>query len=221
MRTNTALVIAAIIAAPAAARAFASPIAIDPAARFCWSENVGWLNWRDTAGAVSGVRVDLINGYLDGFIWSESIGWINAGAGPGPYTNLSGADAGINLDPATGDLSGYAWSENVGWINFGAAAALQRARFDFSARRFRGYAWSENIGWVNLDNASPFVALPPPCPGDVDGDRMVGLADIAVLVGTWNQTIPPAPAAADLDSSGAIGLGDVAAVIAHWGTTCP
>lgn len=65
-----------------------------------------------------------------------------------------------------------------------------------------------------------FTAMPPACPGDVNGDNMVGLADIAEIINCWAQ---PASCniAADLDSSDSIGLGDLAVIINFWGTSCP
>lgn len=59
------------------------------------------------------------------------------------------------------------------------------------------------------------------CRGDADGDQMVGLADLAVLISFWGQTAPPAPPNADLDGNGVIGLGDVAEIIRNWGRACP
>jgi hypothetical protein len=61
----------------------------------------------------------------------------------------------------------------------------------------------------------------PACPGDADGDNMVGLSDIAVLISFWSSIVPPAPATLDLDGDGSIGLGDIAAVIGNWGASCP
>ncbi len=59
------------------------------------------------------------------------------------------------------------------------------------------------------------------CPGDADGDRTVGLPDLALIITYWSNSVPPAPMFADLDQSGSIGLGDVAQVISHWATSCP
>lgn len=76
--------------------------------------------------------------------------------------------------------------------------------------------------WVFTASPSPGAsnggcASPP---GDADGDGAVGLSDIAVLVGHWGQSVPPAPASADLDGDGAIGLGDIAVVVSNWGEVC-
>ena len=49
---------------------------IDPAHRFTWAENVGWLNWRPDSGY--GVRVH--DTYLSGHVWGENVGWLNFGS---------------------------------------------------------------------------------------------------------------------------------------------
>lgn len=61
----------------------------------------------------------------------------------------------------------------------------------------------------------------PACPGDANGDNMVGLGDVAALIVHWAETVPPAPLEIDLDGSGDIGIGDLAMVITNWGTSCP
>jgi len=123
-----------------------------------WSENAGWMNWRDADGTNGSVIVGAY--YLTGHVWSENVGWINVGGGEGPYTNTNGSDFGVNIQ-SNNDLEGYAWAENSGWINFGWAmstGSANRARFDFSTGRFRGYAWSENDGWINLNHATHYAA---------------------------------------------------------------
>ncbi|TWT43882.1 hypothetical protein RAS1_02820 [Phycisphaerae bacterium RAS1] len=172
---------------------------IDTTDRFAWSENAGWLNWRDAgdpAGS-SGVRIGAT--FLSGFIWAENVGWINLGDGaPGSgggtsqhYANLDGADFGVNRDPLSDELFGYAWSENGGWINFdGGAAAMPAnpARIDTAggACRLGGFAWAENLGWINLDDAAHFVALDPSVcgnlPGDMNCDGAVNVLDINPFV---------------------------------------
>lgn len=139
------------------------PTNILPGSEFSWSENRGWMNWRDAEGGNSGVFVEA--DFISGFIWSENAGWINTGDGNGPYANTDGTDFGVNI-LAGGDLDGFAWSENDGWINFGWAANTadaNRARFDTTESRFRGYAWCENSGWINLDDDVHFVASQPLC----------------------------------------------------------
>src|SRR5450830_1856941 len=82
---------------------------IDKTAKFAWSENSGWQNWRPTYGGVTVVN-NGANGYLSGYAWGENIGWVKLGVGVGPYTNSLTTNYGVNMDTA-GKLSGYAWSE--------------------------------------------------------------------------------------------------------------
>lgn len=67
--------------------------------------------------------------------------------------------------------------------------------------------------------AMSFVAAPA-CPGDADGDGVVGLSDIAAIIACWGEH-DHCDHGADLDFSRDIGLGDAAVVIRHWGATCP
>lgn len=126
--------------------------------KFSWSENCGWMNWRDADGGAAGVTVT--ETFLSGYVWLENAGWLNVGPGAGPYGNTTGEDFGVNVLPG-GDLDGFGWAENIGWVNFGWAepADENRPRFDLVEGRFRGWAWSENAGWVNLDHAEHFVAV--------------------------------------------------------------
>src|SRR6185436_19177879 len=149
---------------------------IDPAHKFSWGENIGFMNWRD-AGDPDGsqaVRVQLR--FLSGFVWCENVGWVNLGDGAPAngiaYANLDGSDSGVNKDPATGNLSGKGWGENIGWVNFSGGALAtpaQPARLDSAARRFRGFAWGENVGWINLNDATHYVGLRCSCDWNNNG----------------------------------------------------
>ena len=125
---------------------------IDPADKYAWSENVGWVNFAPSNGGVT-VVYNGANGYLSGYAWGENIGWIKLGDdSAGPYNNNSSTDWGVNLD-AGGNLSGFAWGENVGWIKFDSA--YNQATIDLVTGRFDGYAWGENIGWLRLKGTAP------------------------------------------------------------------
>ncbi len=128
--------------------------ATDPAHRYAWGENIGWVNAAPTnAGQTVTVHFDGDGGWLSGYIWGENIGWVKIGADAGgPYANSNAEDWGVNLS-AGGNLSGYAWGGNVGWIYFGHAycdAAVHPVTGDFS-----GHAWGENIGWVKFSGSLP------------------------------------------------------------------
>ncbi len=68
-------------------------------------------------------------------------------------------------------------------------------------------------------NVGAFTATPA-CPGDVNGDGMVGLADIAGITSCWNQPASCNPGA-DQDGNGVIGLSDIALVTGNWAAVCP
>lgn len=59
----------------------------------------------------------------------------------------------------------------------------------------------------------------PPCPGDANGDGMVGLSDISAVIATWGQTVPQG-FGADLDGNGVIGIGDIAQILTFWAQPC-
>ncbi|UCC30819.1 MAG: hypothetical protein JSU86_00800 [Phycisphaerales bacterium] len=133
---------------------------IDPAHKFSWDENSGWMNWLDADGGASGVVV--ASDHLSGYIWSENNGWINVGNGGGPYANADDTNFGVNIK-GDGDLEGFGWGENIGWVNFDTSSvAPDQARFDSVIGRFRGFAWGENGGWINLDDTTHFVATECP-----------------------------------------------------------
>ncbi len=196
---------------------------IDPAHKFAWGENIGWTNWRDANGGVSGVEVH--DNFLRGFIWGENVGWINVGQGPancGMYANTSGADFGVNILPS-GELTGFAWGENIGWINFDTRASLsgfgQQARFIASAGRFRGYVWGENVGWINLEDPTHFVGSSIPCGLDINGDDLIGFADLNIVISAFNTSGPCL--VGDVNGDGAVNFSDLNLIISSFNEACP
>lgn len=170
--------VVAVLAVGAAGQSAYAQLQVSPAHKFAWSENCGYLNFKD-AGDPDGAQGVRVHGaFLSGYVWGENIGWIHLGSGAGPYVNTNGTNYGVNYNGGTGALSGYAWAENVGWVNFsGGAMAVPAngARIDVGAQRLRGYAWGENIGWINLDDATKYVGLA--CPADLDDGSGNGVPD--------------------------------------------
>lgn len=58
--------------------------------------------------------------------------------------------------------------------------------------------------------------LVPACPGDANGDQLVDLADVAIIIDNWETAGPMG----DLDQSGTVDLADVAIVINNWAANC-
>lgn len=67
-------------------------------------------------------------------------------------------------------------------------------------------AEGEAEGWLN----------PPDCPGDLDGDRMIDLSDLGVVLAAFGVS-----GAGDLDGDGDTDLSDLGVVLAAYGTACP
>jgi hypothetical protein len=54
--------------------------------------------------------------------------------------------------------------------------------------------------------------------GDLDGDGVVGILDLLVLLARWGPCPdPPAPCPADLDGDGTVGIRDLLILLANWG----
>lgn len=135
---------------------------------YAWSENIGWISFKDGAQPVT-INTD---GTLTGYAWSEHIGWIQFG-------NLSGfpnSSYGTNARIADNVISGWAravagipqtndTSDNRGgwdgWI------ALNNVKLDTAPvapiNQFRpacrnGCAWgSDVVGWVDFGGVSTAV----------------------------------------------------------------
>jgi hypothetical protein len=214
--TLAALLPLALAAAPAPAQTDVSSTN-----KFCWGENVGFMNCRDANNGAQGAQLHAT--FLSGFIWGENIGWINLGdgtpAGGGSYGNTDGADFGVNLDPATGNLTGLAWGENVGWINFSGGALAtpaQPARISLTGqRRLHGYAWGENIGWINLDHGQIFVEFLG-CRADWNQDGQVNSTDISAFLTTWLGSINNGDLLADFNNDAAVNSTDISAFLTAW-----
>jgi hypothetical protein len=61
----------------------------------------------------------------------------------------------------------------------------------------------------------------PPLTGDLDGDGFVGIADLNIVLGAWNQSAPPADTAADPSGDGFVGIEDLNAVLGNWNAGTP
>lgn len=61
------------------------------------------------------------------------------------------------------------------------------------------------------------VVWDPPLPADLDGDGIVGFADLVLLLGAWGDCPPPKGGCpADLDGDGAVGFGDLLILLGTW-----
>jgi hypothetical protein len=67
-----------------------------------------------------------------------------------------------------------------------------------------------------------FVAtITAPLSGDLDLDGFVGIADLNILLGNWNQNVPPADPLADPTGDGFVGIADLNIVLGNWNAGTP
>ena len=73
-----------------------------------------------------------------------------------------------------------------------------------------------NVGTLTPTLVVTYEGGAPPCPGDVDGDGVVGGTDLAAILGYWGSSNPNY----DLDESGSVDGADLAMILGRWGM-CP
>ncbi|HUO75566.1 MAG TPA: carboxypeptidase-like regulatory domain-containing protein [Candidatus Paceibacterota bacterium] len=116
---------------------------------YAWGENIGWLNWGTSQGAIDVPT----SGALTGYVWGENIGWVSLNCSN--TSSCGTVDYGVTNSGGT--LSGYGWGENVGWISFSCSNTSSCGTVDYGVTidgttgDFSGFAWGENIGWVSLN----------------------------------------------------------------------
>ncbi len=75
------------------------------------------------------------------------------------------------------------------------------------------------IGSMYIDDVS-VVALTM-LDGDLDGDGFVGINDLNIVLGAWNQSVPPANSLADPSGDGFVGIDDLNTVLGNWNAGTP
>jgi hypothetical protein len=101
---------------------------------------------------------------------------------------------------------------HYGWIEL-------TVEYDPAAEEFaaviHGYAFETEPGVAIVagDTGSP-------CPGDLDGDGVVGLADLAQLLANYGTAAGMTYEDGDLDGDGDVDLSDLAALLAVYNTRC-
>ena len=61
----------------------------------------------------------------------------------------------------------------------------------------------------------------PVLSGDLDGDGFVGINDLNIVLGAWNQAVPPGDPLADPSGDGFVGIDDLNTVLGNWNAGTP
>ncbi len=107
------------------------------------------------------------------------------------------------------------WPEPIA-LGFGDSIANSGARSPFLLRDGSGIPFQSNSTNLAIpDNAAPDVYLRglAAASGDLDGDRDVDSADLALLLGAWGSTTGDL---ADLDGDGVVGGADLVLLLEQW-----
>ncbi len=87
-----------------------------------------------------------------------------------------------------------------------------------------GYiGWSSNSGSAQIDDLiiTAFDTAPGGLDGDLDGDGFVGISDLNLVLGNWNQNVPPGDPSADPSGDGFVGIADLNVVLGNWNAGTP
>ncbi len=72
-----------------------------------------------------------------------------------------------------------------------------------------------------LDQLVLLTPLAAAINGDLDGDGFVGISDLNIVLGNWNQNVPPGGVLADPSGDGFVGIDDLNTVLGNWNTGVP
>jgi len=142
-----------------------------------------------------------------------------------------GAEDGLRVEVAT-NAAGTNWTTVRLYTT--AAASWRSDSIDVGAEvgasatvRIRFSAFDLNPGdvveaGVDAVSATSFVCVDPPpgCPEDLDGNGIVDLADLSILLGNFGVMSGADPEDGDLDGDGDVDLADLAPMLAAFGSAC-
>ncbi len=141
------------------------------------------------------------------------VGKIEASAGSFDQIFLS---AFVSGDAVPQTEAAMAWTL-AGATSMSSSALLDRLLIT-SGNRATWFLDELRLGTSFGDVVSNFE---PTLMGDLDGDGFVGIADLNIVLGAWNQNVPPGNPLADPSGDGFVGIEDLNLVLGNWNTGTP
>lgn len=90
-----------------------------------------------------------------------------------------------------------------------------------TAVAYDGFAQSATLNLPQM-GLLVFTSSPPaPCPGDLTGDRLVDLSDLAIVLANYGLSGTATPAQGDLTGDHNVDLSDISLILSLYGQTCP
>lgn len=139
-----------------------------------------------------------------------------------PYDNPLGSNTPINLEYliALGDSGGGLFVEQGGQHY---VAGIHSIVFDYGLTGTFGYG--DVMGSTTIEQALSWIIstiTAVPIVGDLDGDGYVGLGDIDIVLGNWNQFVTAGDLlAGDPSNDGFVGLEDLDIILGNWNAGTP
>jgi mannan endo-1,4-beta-mannosidase len=188
------------------------------------------LIWEFTSSAAEG-------DHLDWYPGDDMVDIIGVDIYTDPSSNMSGqwndvldvyngnkmialSETGTLPDPDEMDQWGIDWSYIAPWtwthiMNTYSAAGYSNAELEVILQQLLSH---EDI--ITLDE----LAVTPwrnTMPGDLDGDGFVGISDLNIVLGAWNETVNADNLFADPSGDGYIGIEDLNLVLGNWNSGTP
>lgn len=173
-------------------------------------------SWNGTTWSALGSGTDLGVGTVA--VFDED------GPGPSPellYAGGSFTTAGGQIVNQIAAWDGVNWSGLDGGTNslvsavFAAPNGLNGSPPTLFAGGFFSTAGTESVSRI----AAWTGCAVTPCPGDVNGDRIVDLADLTILLANFGNNAA-GPDDGDLDGNSSVDLTDLALLLGQFGSTC-
>ncbi len=143
----------------------------------------------------------------------QNVAIIGATLGAADSTSLAGAA--YVFDLATGQqLAKINASDNQAIDYFGGSVTIKNNTAAIGAHG-NNTADGVDAGAAYLFDVSP------PLPADLNGDGIVGIADLNLILSNWNLNVPPADPLADPSGDGYIGIADLIQVLESWSPGTP
>lgn len=132
----------------------------------------------------------------------------------------------LNESRVGGDA--FYWSQATGTIPLGdlitgglsAAGWLSLQNVDRETNVL-GQLLGEGLDLSGTSLSQYAFLLTPTIDGDLDGDGFVGITDLNIILGAWNQTVPPGNELADPSGDGFVGIQDLNFVLGNWNAGTP
>ncbi len=80
---------------------------------------------------------------------------------------------------------------------------------------------SGQVGTFTTGYDNLLITVSSTLTGDLDADGFVGINDLNIVLGNWNQSVPPGDPLADPSGDGFVGIEDLNAVLGNWNAGTP